>query len=50
MHLNQLVLRYEGRDKTARFVQFAARFIVGLLARAAHLSFRAVVLECEINS
>ena len=25
--------RYEGRDKTARFIQFAARFIVGLLAR-----------------
>ncbi len=41
------LLRYEGRDKTARFVQFAARCIVGLLARVAHLPFRAG-WNCEI--
>ena len=46
--LFDLLLRYEGRDKTARFVQFAARFIVGLLARVAHLPFRAVGWNCEI--
>ena len=33
-NISTVLQTYEGRDKTARFVQFAARFIVGLLARA----------------
>lgn len=33
-NISTVLQTYEGRDKTARFIQFAARFIVGLLARA----------------
>ncbi|CAK9034161.1 unnamed protein product [Durusdinium trenchii] len=33
-NVSTVLQSYEGRDKTARFLQFAARFVVGLTARA----------------
>ena len=40
--------RYEGRDKTARFIQFAARFIVGLLARVFCLQVMCAALSFQM--
>lgn len=40
--------RYEGRDKTARFIQFAARFIVGLLARVCCLQVMCAALSFQM--
>ena len=42
---NAKPLRYEGRDKTARFIQFAARFIVGLLTRVSRIQPEGVIAK-----
>mmetsp|Transcript_133162 Transcript_133162/g.188145 ORF Transcript_133162/g.188145 Transcript_133162/m.188145 type:complete len:285 (+) Transcript_133162:43-897(+) len=37
--LSRVLQSYEGRDKTARLVQFASRFVVGLTAQASSRTF-----------
>ncbi|CAE7826331.1 ACTA [Symbiodinium sp. CCMP2592] len=38
-NLSSVLQTYEGRDKTARLVQFASRFVVGLTAQASSRTF-----------
>mmetsp|Transcript_11839 Transcript_11839/g.27953 ORF Transcript_11839/g.27953 Transcript_11839/m.27953 type:complete len:285 (+) Transcript_11839:52-906(+) len=38
-NLSRVLQTYEGRDKTARLVQFASRFVVGLTAQASSRTF-----------